>query len=71
MHKFKDELSFFYKKIEVPINMQDEYLNKLMINFFGYKCQIQRDPKHPEKFYELYVPILREKGNEKLIKREE
>lgn len=36
------------------------------MKYLGYKSQLQRDPEVPDILMEVYVPILKSKGDQKL-----
>ena len=68
MKKVKDSISIYYKRIETLINQNDPDYNSL-VQIFGYKSMIVRDDEHKYMF-EIYCPILIEKGSIKLKAKE-
>ena len=63
--KVKDKNSLYYHRIDVIIDEEDQDYNDLSRKF-GYKCQIIKDFTHRKYAMEVYMPILKKRGEIKL-----
>ena len=58
-------MNLMYKGIEIDIDEDDQTLKHLNKRF-GFKCQYVRDPKNIKYLLEVFVPIVRMKGEWKV-----